>query len=345
MTEHRINVRMPYHQAYRLYRGRRDLGVRLSEDVPVIVREVDASEAPIAYRVQTEDDYVPDRLHEVRSFESTCWWSLMTYDGPVGVARFVEYAAKGTLGSFLSFDEPPKMGQRDGRTFQEFERAFPMHRYGECDRAHQSLLTARGARRLLFCNGYVYVNVGAPVWYAAEKPARGRVDVWLGHEALDRDKANVWTAGPDKHMQRCSYESSRAYGLGEIDAEIGRLADQRTEIRFRSRIETILDLEVPERTARLCARTLFDTIRRYVHNDAIRSVAPLLAETASMKATPTDSELMRSLKQYSNFEDRSLTLGYSSSIGAAQDIVRRLEAFGCSPLAQEDDDALAAIVS
>ncbi|WP_426436969.1 hypothetical protein [Bradyrhizobium genosp. P] len=76
MTEHRINLRMPYYQSYRLYRGRRELGVRLSENVPIIVREVDPIEAPIAYRVHTDDDYVSDRLHEVRSFESTFWWPM-----------------------------------------------------------------------------------------------------------------------------------------------------------------------------------------------------------------------------------------------------------------------------
>lgn len=115
MTEHRVNMGMPYYQAYRLYRGRRDLGVGLSENAPIVVREIDASEAPVAYRIHTEDDYVSDRLQDVRSFESTFWWPLMTHDGPVSVDRFVEFAAKGTIGAFLAFDEPPRMGKRDGR--------------------------------------------------------------------------------------------------------------------------------------------------------------------------------------------------------------------------------------
>ncbi|WMT76527.1 hypothetical protein [Bradyrhizobium sp. Ash2021] len=345
MTEHRVSLRMPYFQAYKLYRGRNELGVRLSENVSIIVREVDPIEAPIAYRIHTDDDYVSDRLHEVRSFESTCWWPLMAHDGPVSVARFIEFAAKGKLGTFLAFDEPPKMGQRDGRTFQEFECAFPMHRYGECDKERQFLLTSRGAKRLVFCEGHVYVNVGAPVWYVAEKPTLGRIDVWLGHDALDRAKTNVWTAGPDNYMQHYCCEFSRAYGLGEIDAEIERLAEPHTEICFRSRIETVLHLEIPERTARLCARTLFETIRHYTEDEALRAAVPLLADTAGMKTAPTDSDLFRVLEQYSHFKDRSLIQGYRSSISAARDIVRRLENLGCTPLAQEDEDALAALGS
>jgi hypothetical protein len=222
VTEYRIDLRVPYYQAYKLYRGRKELGVRLSENVSIIVREIDRIEAPVAYRVHTEDDYVLDRLHEVRSFESTFWWPMMAHDGPVSVARFIEFAAKGKLGSFLTFDGPPKMGRCDGRTFEEFASRFPTYRYCECDKEHQFLLTARGAARLVFCDGHVYVNVGAPVWYVAEKPAVGRIDVWLGHEALDRDKTNVWTAGPNKHMQHYSCESCRAYGLGECGDGLGQ---------------------------------------------------------------------------------------------------------------------------
>jgi hypothetical protein len=345
VTEHRINLRMPYHQAYRLYRGRRDLGVRLSENVPIIVREVDLIEAPIAYRVHTDDDYVSDRLHEVRYCNSTCWWPLMAHDGPVSVARFIELAAKGKIGSFLSFDEPPAMGERDGRTIEEFQRAHPLHRCGECDRDRQVQATAKGAKRLLFCDGHVYVNVGAPVWYLAEKPTIGRIDVWMGHEAFDRHKTNVWTAGLDEHMQRYSYEFSRAYGLGEIGTEIERCADARMEIRFRSRIETVLDLEVPERTARLCARTLFESIRRFSYDDTLRAAVPLLAETVGMMTAPTDSDLFRVLEQFSRFQDRTLIQGYQHSIEAARDIVRRLERLGCTPLALEDEDALASLGS
>ncbi|MGY4466984.1 hypothetical protein ACVWWK_002666 [Bradyrhizobium sp. LB9.1b] len=302
MTEHRVNMGMPYYQAYRLYRGRRDLGVGLSENAPIVVREIDASEAPVAYRIHTEDDYVSDRLQDVRSFESTFWWPLMTHDGPVSVDRFVEFAAKGTIGAFLAFDEPPRMGKRDGRTIEDFQRAYPLHHYRECDRDRQILATAKGARRLVFCDGYVYVNVGAPVWYVAEKPTAGRADVWLGREALDRAKGNVWTAEPDTHMQRYSYEFSRAYGLGEIGTEIERFAD--TDIRFRSRIETVLDLEVPERAARLCARTPFKSIRRFSFDETLYATGPPLAETIGAKATPPDDELFRVLEQFSDFRDR-----------------------------------------
>ena len=226
--------------------------------------------------------------------------------GPVSVARFIEFAAKGKLGTFLAFDEPPKMGERDGRDFSGILTRLPMHRYGECDKDRQFLLTSRGAKRLVFCDGHVYVNVGAPVWYVAEKRMLDRIDVWLGHDALDRAKTNVWTAGPDNYMQHHCYEFSRAYGLGEIDAEIEWFAKPHTEIRFRSRIETVQHLEAPERTARLCARTLFETIRHYTHDEALRAAVPLLADTAGMKTAPTDSDLFRVLEQYSRFKDHSL---------------------------------------
>lgn len=195
----------------------------------------------------------------------------------------------------------------------------------------------------MFCDGYVYVNVGAPVWYVAEKPTAGRADVWLGREALDRAKGNVWTAEPDTHMQRYSYEFYRAYGLGEIGTEIERFAD--TDIRFRSRIETVLDLEVPERAARLCARTPFKSIRRFSYDETLYATGPPLAETIGAKATPPADELFRVQEQFSDFRDRTLIQRYRYSIEAARDIIRRLETLGCTPLAQEDEDALAALGS
>jgi len=72
---------------------------------------------------------------------------------------------------------------------------------------------------------------------------------------------------------------------------------------------------------------------------------PLLADTAGMKTAPTDSEVFRVLEQYARVQDRDLIHGYWSSIRAARDIVRRVENLGCTPLAQEDEDALAALGS
>jgi hypothetical protein len=40
-----------------------------------------------------------------------------------------------------------------------------------------------------------------------------------------------------------------------------------------------------------------------------------------------------------------LTRSFVSTIAAAREIVRRLEAFGCTPLAPEDDEALGALGS
>ncbi|MBB4366763.1 hypothetical protein GGD65_007837 [Bradyrhizobium sp. CIR18] len=117
VTEQRINLHMPYYQPYRLYRCRKELGVHLAENVIIIVREIDPSEAPNAYRIHAGaecfDDY-PEQLHVVRSFEGSCWWPLMTDDGPVSVLQFIEFAAEGELGSFVAFDDQTRLAQRSG---------------------------------------------------------------------------------------------------------------------------------------------------------------------------------------------------------------------------------------
>ncbi|WP_426436970.1 hypothetical protein [Bradyrhizobium genosp. P] len=62
-----------------------------------------------------------------------------------------------------------------------------------------------------------------------------------------------------------------------------------------------------------------------------------------MRTAPTDSDLFRVLEQFSRFQAPSLIQGHRCSVAAARDVVRRLEDLGCTPLAQEDEDALAAL--
>jgi hypothetical protein len=344
VKEHRIKLRMRYHQTFKRPRCRKEEGVFLTEDVSILIREIDASDAPVAYCVYTQDEYSSDRLHEVRSFESAFWWPLMASDGPVSVARFIEHAADGKLGSFMTFGSSIKLGREDGRSFTEFFNEFPTYRFGEFDRDDQFLRTSRGAARVVFCDGHVFVNAGAPIWYVAVSTVRDRLDAWLGHDALDRVKTRVWTAGPDGHMQRYCCEHGRAYGLAEIDSEIKRLTGAQTQVCFRSRIEILMDLHLPEGAALLCARTLIESIwRSAVHSETMRAAVPLLGAAAAMKAVPKDLNFFRVLSQFSTFEDRTMTRTYWPSIVAARELVRRLEAFGCTPLASEDDEALGAL--
>ncbi|UVO26948.1 hypothetical protein [Bradyrhizobium arachidis] len=345
VKEHHVNLRMPYHQVFKRPRCRKEQTVVLTEAVPILIREIDPSEAPIAYRIHTQDEYVSERLHEVRSYESTFLWPLMAPDGPVSVTSFVELAAEGRLGSFIAFCRSEKFGRKDGRTFVEFVNEFPTYKYGDSNKDDQILKTLRGSARLAFCDGYVFVSAGAPIWYVAEKPTLNRVDVLIGHEALDRKKTYVWTAGPDWHMQHYCCTYGHAYGLTEIESEIERVAGRHTEVRFRSRIEILMDLHLPEGAARLCARSLVETVWSYAQNEALRAAVPLLAGAVSVKDVPNDLDSFSLLTQYSRFEDRTLTRSYFSTIAAARQIVRRLEAFGCTPLAPEDDDALGALGS
>jgi hypothetical protein len=254
VKEHHVNLRMPYHQAFKRPRYRNERSVVLTEVVPILIREIDPSAAPVAYRIYTQDEYVSERQHEVRTFESAFWWPLMAPDGPVSVTRFIELAAAGRLGSFLAFSRSDKVGHRDGRSFAEFCNEFPTYKYSESNRDDQVVKTLRGAARLVFCDGHVFVKAGAPIWYVAEIPACKRLDVSLGHEAVDRVKTSVWTAGPDGHMQRYYCEYGLAYGLTEIESEIERLAGAHTEVRFRSRIEILMDLHLPEQEPPASAR-------------------------------------------------------------------------------------------
>jgi hypothetical protein len=346
VNEHRVDLRMPYHQIFKRPRFRHVQSVVLTEVVPILIREIEPSEAPVAYRVYTQDEYVSERLHEVRSCESAFLWPLMAPDGPVSVTRFSELAAGGRLGSFIAFDRLDGTGHKDGRTFTEFCTEFPKYKYGESNRDDQVAKTLRGMSRLVFCDGYVFVKAGAPIWYVAEIPTRSRFDVCVGHDHFDRVKTYVWTAGPDGHMQRYYCEHGLAFGLTEIESEMERLAGAHTEVRFRSRVEIVMDLDLPEGAARLCARTLAESIWRSAgHSKVLRAGVPLLAGAATIKVMPKDLDPYSLLSQYATFEDRTLTRSYFSTIAAARNIVRRLEAFGCTPLAPEDDDALGALGS
>jgi hypothetical protein len=113
--------------------------------VSISICEIDPSDAPVAYRVHTQDPFSSDRLHEVRSYDHGFWWPLMPSDGPVSVPRFIEPAADGEVSSFLTFGRSIQYGREDGRSFTEFLNDFPTYRFGEPDKDVQLLKTLRDA--------------------------------------------------------------------------------------------------------------------------------------------------------------------------------------------------------
>jgi hypothetical protein len=346
MKDHLVKLRMRYRQPFKRPRCRKEESVYLSEEVSISVREIDPIAAPVAFRIYTQDAFPLWHLHEVRSHDRALWWPLMGYDGPMSVAQFQEHAADGTMSSFLTFNPSHERSFPDGPSFAEFVNNFPKHRFGESDRAIQLLRTSRGAARVAFCDGHIFVNAGEPVWYAIGSAVHGGVDLWLGHEALDRENMRLfWTAGPNWYAQRSCCNRSRAFGLGEISSEIKRLAGDDVPVTYRSQIEIVIDQYLPETAALMCARHQLESIWEMAfHRSSLRAAVPLLG-AAAVRVVPKDIDAGRMLAQLAAVEDQNFRQTYGVVVVSAQDILRRLDALGCGPLSQEDEDALAALGS
>lgn len=253
MKDHLVTIPMDYRQKYKLPRCRKFESVFLTEKVTVAIREIEPGAAPVAYRVYANDRYCAARLHEVRSHDGSLWWPLTGQDGPISVPQFLELAADGEVSSLLRFDPVKEYGIRTHLSYAEFFADLRVKEMGECDRDERFAKTSRGAARVTFCDGQVFINGGIPVWYVIFDIGTSRLEFWLGHAAWDiEDTRDFWTAGPDWRTRRACYRGSRVCGLDELDTEMRYLA-QFHGLHFRSRIDTVEShWHPPEAAALLC---------------------------------------------------------------------------------------------
>ena len=191
MSDHILRLRIPFTQEFVRKRCRNTETERFWDEGQVLVSTVEPEAAPVAYRVSDTDALAERRLHgssySVRSFKGSLWWPLIGSRGFVEIEDFVRLAGEGDEGALLAVDPsietPLDVSPLCPNVYfeQNLWRTMGNSTIGErWARAH------RGASRMMFCEGTVYVEAGEPIYYLVHSPVRGDFDVAVGPSALDR---------------------------------------------------------------------------------------------------------------------------------------------------------------
>jgi hypothetical protein len=116
MTERIITLNLHYVQNVRLKRHRNFGRIILGDEVPILVREVAPTDAPIAYNFTSKEITFDqrelkrrsvERQHKVRLFDQRLWWPLITSSGKMTLSHFVKLAASGELNAFMASEDIP----------------------------------------------------------------------------------------------------------------------------------------------------------------------------------------------------------------------------------------------
>ena len=167
MNEVIFRVRIPYQHKF-IRRGRRKIESDwFLDDGAISVRDIAPEFAPVAYRIEPgELDSIPlDRPYDVRYFEGSLWWPLLSIEGPIVATRFIELAGKGCAAVLLAIDPSIPVPYREWplKAFGDFAvrtEANPVTTKDE-----RWAWTRRNALRVIFCGGVVLLEAGEPIAY------------------------------------------------------------------------------------------------------------------------------------------------------------------------------------
>jgi hypothetical protein len=348
MNEIIFPIRMPYRQAFVRQGRRRPESDWFLDEGSISVQSIGLDRAPVAYRVDTgagDAAIALDRPYEIRSFGGHLWWPLMSIEGPVTVARFLEFAERGYPGALLAIDPAiPSHGRSWPRT--SFEKSGHSER-PESNKNERWASLRRNALRVVFCGDAVLLEAGEPVAYAFPLPGTGyRIEI--GHSARERREQRFHLPGPNREKRLQAAGAGLAFDVGEWPVEIGRMMERGATIEANFRVERSDDHVPVDTAALLCAQALIDVVLvKSVRDDHEGTVArflpnffPLVAEAEEMADT---SLYCRAIEQLADCSDFEMICAFESEIRTAREILRRLWAAGNVSLAPEDEDAIASL--
>jgi hypothetical protein len=251
-----VNMSLHYEQQVILKRHRKFATVVLTEDVPVSIREVEPSDAPVAHGFVSKgaafyNDGIEPGLYQVRTFENRFWWPLSGYHSVLTVSRFKEYAARGLFNSFMT--SRYLLCRLDPRPRDAFFAAVPVREVGKSNQLERLARTQDMATRLMICDDHVYVDAGEPIWYVFHK-ARHTTDLAISTGPAAQDLCGPWLPGPDDATRGNCCRDGRAFGLDEIAAETKAIIAAGIDVEVRSEMKLVAVRQRRDAGAVLCAR-------------------------------------------------------------------------------------------
>lgn len=346
-----VRLDINYVQHYEPSRSRngRVLAIDLSHRADLAIREVDPHAAPVAYRVKALTVSLPHsseriREYEIRSFDGSFWWPLVGDEGLLRGSKFLELAAAGHRSARLAFDPDAWLPHRELPAAEIYFARHKARQLLETTQAERWNRVLRGARGVIICGGFIYVEAGEPIWFA-EEWEQDRLDVLIGCSSLDR-AGSIYhdVPGPSKGGRLMCAADGLAFGLDELQAEMRALRGKTALVEVHSEIEPLMILHRPDAGAVVCeramARSLWYSIRRRESwSRALQEALPALATAHAPSASLQDLNCREVVAQLAALETGG-DPEYDKLIMAARNIKRRLTSFGASFLAEEDDAAL-----
>lgn len=364
MNEEPVNFRMTYVQEFIPRRHRKPRIEAVHVNQPLVIRRISGEDAPVSHRIVETGGSIT----EVRRFGDRYFWPLLEPSGrtlertPANAAEFESFAKKRSpyfadvLGCHFTDNTIEELTFLRGLP-RLLEPAYDIYwecREGQLERAKQS------ANRTVICGETVWIEGGAPVYYAMEIPIRsGNFYIEAGPSTADTLRGigipNPYysLAGPEFSARRFAAFQGRAFGTHEWEHERSALASQANSVTLDSRIEELLPPPTAEAGPDTCARAFAADLWRDVHEHSddswrerldtlVSSLAHFKTKGFSPFVVPTDLPHRAILKDYLSLADEEIQDPYELRRNAAPAILRRLNLVDPALLAA-DEEVLASL--
>jgi hypothetical protein len=347
MNERIVRVRLPFKVDFIRKRHRTPDFANFWDDDVVLIREVDPKEAPVVYRIFDADPlfagHRPEDGCAIRAIGDALWWPLVDRNGLIAASKFVELAGSGDTSVLRALAPSIRAGghMQSDSSAEFFKRVETRRTSSSLDESWRAAHS--GSNRVAFVGDIVYVEAGAPLYFATGPETR--LQVVAGNSSPNRrdDDRRCQTPSVSLSNRRASASRGLAFGIGEIDGFMSLPAASGAEVSRRSRIEAVGPHRRHERAAPLCARFLAEGIwtlasmEGYDWTSALRHNVPAVDDAARPGATYDDLPHSQLLEQLASTGDAVLKAEFAREIRAAQGILERL---ALTHLVEEDDAAL-----
>jgi hypothetical protein len=179
MNERIVRVRLPFKVDFVRKRHRTPDFANFWDDDVVLIREVDPKEAPVVYRIFDADPlfagHRPEDGCAIRAIGDALWWPLVDRNGLIAASKFVELAGSGDTSVLRALAPSIRAGghMQSDSSAEFFKRVETRRTSSSLDESWRAAHS--GSNRVAFVGDIVYVEAGAPLYFATGPETRLQV--------------------------------------------------------------------------------------------------------------------------------------------------------------------------
>ena len=343
MIEHLVPVRLSYRQKFRGRGCRKVDETSLYAHETVCIREVDVTEAPVAYVVS--DHFAPSADFVVRVHDGGFWWPAWLGHA-LDPERFISLAFDGDESLVTALGVKNVHGRK---TIEEFAADTPIRDLGSSTLDDARARLQKGASRTMFFRGRVLFEAGPPAFfrkYHKKHMVIGPLALRAGDYGNDGSQG-CYVPGPSRRERSDAGGGGRTIGLDEIESERRRLPDGLHVPEVGQTIETVRDLAPANAAALFCEREFPGKFRARLANQydygfertkLLRSLDPDLdIWVDSAVDTPVSTRWL--LRRCARGPEEAFKYEFQFEAMAARAILRRLARYGLESSFDDTDEA------